>query len=57
MLDKNNDGKISKEDIKGILRLESKDQIITDLMAKADTNKDGEIDINEFLDFMRAQKQ
>ena len=57
MLDKNNDGKISKEDIKGILRLESKDQIITDLMAKADTNKDGEIDYNEFLDFMGAKNQ
>ena len=57
MLDKNNDGKISKEEIKGILRLESKDQIITDLMAKVDTNKDGEIDYKDFLDFMGAEKQ
>ena len=57
MLDKNNDGKISKEDIKGILRLESKDKIITDLMAKLDANKDCEIDCNDLLNFMGEAKQ
>ena len=54
MLDKNKKGKISKEEIKGLLRLESKDKIIMDLIEKADANKDGEIDYNDFLDFMGA---
>ena len=57
MLDINNKGKITKEEIKGILRLESKDKIITDLIEKADANKDGEIDYNEFLDFMGVKKK
>ncbi len=52
MLDKNNNGKIGKEEIKGILRLESKDKIITDLIEKAESNQDGEINYTEFLNFM-----
>ena len=57
MLDKNNKGKISKEEIKGILGLESKDKIIMDLIGKADANKDREIDYNDFLNFMELEEK
>ena len=57
MLDRNHSGKIEKEEIKGILKLQSNDEIITELIEKVDANKDGEIDYNEFLDFMGYKKE
>ena len=58
MMDKDNDGKITKDELKSILKLESADdKLIEDLMNKADTNKDGVIDYEEFLNFMGYQKQ
>ncbi len=53
MLDKDNDGKITKEELISILKLESKDdEYVSELMKNADTNKDGVIDYKEFLSLM-----
>ncbi len=53
MLDKDNDGKITKEELISILKLESKDdEYVSELMKNADTNKDGVIDYKEFLNLM-----
>jgi len=51
--DKDNSGKLSKTEVKEILKIEEEDQkIIDDLVDKYDTNNDGEIDYNEFLQMM-----
>ena len=53
MLDKNNDGKITKEELMNVLKLEpADDKYVTDLIKSADSNNDGVIDYKEFLDFM-----
>ena len=57
MIDKDNDGKITKNELKSVLQLESADdKLIADLMSKADTNNDGVIDYQEFLNFMGYKK-
>ena len=57
MMDKDNDGKITKNELKSVLQMESADdKLIADLMNKADTNNDGVIDYQEFLNFMGYQK-
>ena len=57
MMDKDNDGKITRDELKSVLKLESADdKLIADLMNKADTNKDGVIDYQEFLNFMGYKK-
>ena len=51
--DKDGSGKISKDEIKQILRIQVQDEgIIDDMISKYDTDKDGEIDYNEFLKMM-----
>ena len=58
MLDKQHKGKISKEDIMNILKMEPKDdKYIAELMKNADSNGDGFIDYKEFLLFMGYQKE
>ena len=57
MIDKDNDGKITKNELKSVLQLESADdKLIADLMSKADTSNDGVIDYQEFLNFMGYKK-
>ena len=57
MIDKDNDGKITKNELKSVLQLESADdKLIADLMSKADTDNDGVINYQEFLNFMGYKK-
>ena len=57
MMDKDNDGKNTKNELKSVLKLESADdKLIANLMNKAGTNNDGVIDYQEFLNFMGYQK-
>ena len=57
MLDTNHNGKISKEELMSVLKLEPQnDKYISELIKKADKNKDGVIDYKEFLEFMGYQK-
>ena len=58
MLDKQKNGKISKQDIMDVLKLEPKDsKYIAELMKSADSNGDGFIDYKEFLLFMGYEKE
>ena len=51
--DKDGSGKISKQEIKQILRIQVEDEsLIDDMIKKFDTDNDGEIDYNEFLKMM-----
>ena len=53
MLDKDRDGKITKEELMNVLKLEpADDKYVIDLIKSADSNNDGVIDYKEFLDFM-----
>ena len=57
MIDKDNNGKITKNELKSVLQLESADdKLIADLMSKADTDNDGVIDYQDFLNFMGYKK-
>ncbi len=57
MLDTDHNGKITKEEIMKVLKLQtSDDKFVKDLMKKADTNSDGVIDYKEFLEFMGYKK-
>jgi len=55
--DKDGSGKISIEELKQILKLQG-DEIknVEETMKKFDTNKDGEIDYNEFIEMMGFKK-
>jgi calcium-dependent protein kinase len=53
LLDNDNSGKISKNNIMNVLKLENlNEKIIDNYINKYDLNKDGEIDYNEFLNVM-----
>ncbi len=53
LLDKDNSGKISKNNMINVLKLENlNEKIVDNYIKKYDINKDGEIDYNEFLDMM-----
>ena len=53
LLDNDNSGKISKNNIMNVLKLENlNEKIIDNYINKYDLNKDGEIDYNEFLNMM-----
>ena len=52
--DKDNDGKISKEEIMDVLKLEKEDEKkVEGLIKLADKNGDGLVDYNEFLEIMK----
>ena len=56
MLDKDNNGKITKDELMKVLKLEkSDDKFVIELIKKVDKNNDGEIDYKEFLEFMRME--
>ena len=53
MLDKDRNGRITKEELMNVLKLEpADDKYVIDLIKSADSNNDGVIDYKEFLDFM-----
>ncbi len=57
MLDKDHTGKITKEGLMSVLKLEpDNDQYVTELIKNADKNGDGVIDYKEFLEFMGFKK-
>ena len=53
LFDADGSGKISRDEIEKVLKLGSNSKEIDNIMAKHDTNKDGEIDFTEFLDMMK----
>ena len=53
LFDADGSGKISRDEIEKVLKLGSNSKEIDNIMAKHDTNKDGEIDFKEFLDMMK----
>ena len=56
LFDADKSGKISKDEIEKVLRLGPNSKEINAIMAKHDTNKDGEIDFKEFLEMMKEIK-
>ena len=53
MLDRDSSGKISKDKIKKVLKLDDLDDVTPEKYIKEyDLNGDGEIDYNEFLNMM-----
>ena len=53
ILDKDNDGKITKEEIMDVLKSEkSQEKVIENLIKEVDTNGDGTIDYGEFMRLM-----
>ena len=53
LFDSDKSGKISRDEIEKVLRLGPNSKEINAIMAKHDTNKDGEIDFKEFLEMMK----
>ena len=57
ILDKSNNGKITKEELMSVLNLEPKnDKYVSELIKTADKNGDGVIDYKDFLEFMGFKK-
>ena len=57
MFDKEGNGKITKDELMSVLKMEpSGDKYISELINNADKNGDGVIDYKEFLDFMGYKK-
>ena len=57
MFDKDHNGKITKDEIMSVLRLEPKDdKFAQQLIKNADKNEDGVIDYKEFLELMGLKK-
>ena len=52
LFDVDNNGKISKEEIAKVLGMNKRSKEIASIFEKYDTNKDGEIDFNEFFEMM-----
>ena len=56
-LDIDHNGKITKDELMSVLKLEgNNDKFVTELIKKADKNDDGVIDYKEFLEFMGFQQ-
>jgi len=53
LFDSDNNGKISKSEIEKVLHIGKHSKEIDEIMSKHDTNKDGEIDFQEFLIMMK----
>ena len=57
VFDKDQDGKITKDELMSVLKLEPKDDAyVKELIKNADKNSDGAIDYKEFLEFMGLKK-
>ena len=57
MLDKKGNGKITKDELMSVLKMEpSEDKYISELIKNVDLNGDGVIDYKEFLNFMGYKK-
>jgi len=57
MLDKESNGKITKDELMNVLKMEpSDDKYIAEVIKNADLNGDGVIDYKEFLEFMGYKK-
>ena len=56
--DKEGNGKITKDELMSVLKMEpSDDKYIAELIENADKNGDGVIDYKEFLEFMGYKKE
>ena len=53
LFDADNSGKISRAEIEKVLHTGKNSKEVDTIMNKHDTNKDGEIDFNEFLGMMK----
>jgi calcium-dependent protein kinase len=53
LFDSDKSGKISRDEIEKVLKLSGNSKEVSNIMAKHDTNKDGEIDFKEFLEMMK----
>ena len=53
LFDADGSGKISRAEIEKVLHIGKQSKEIDAIMAKHDTNKDGEIDFQEFLSMMK----
>ena len=53
LFDADKSGKISRDEIEKVLKLSGNSKEVNAIMAKHDTNKDGEIDFKEFLEMMK----
>ena len=57
MLDKESNGKITKDELMNVLKMEpNDDKYIAEVIKNADLNGDGVIDYKEFLEFMGYKK-
>ena len=57
IIDKDNDGLVSKEDLKKVLRelgMNINDEGIEDMIKEADKNGDGNVDVEGFLSVMNS---
>jgi len=54
LFDADGSGKISRAEIQKVLHIEKQSKEIDNIMKKHDTNKDGEIDFEEFLNMMKT---
>ena len=55
LFDADGSGKISRAEIQKVLHMDKKSNELESIMSKHDTNKDGEIDFDEFLDMMKGK--
>ena len=53
LFDSDKSGKISRNEIEKVLKMGAGSKEIEEIMAKHDTNKDGEIDFKEFMEMMK----
>jgi calcium-dependent protein kinase len=55
LFDADGSGKISRAEIEKVLHMDKQSKDLDSIMSKHDTNKDGEIDFQEFLDMMKGK--
>ena len=53
LFDSDKSGKISRNEIEKVLKISANSKEVDAIMAKHDTNKDGEIDFKEFMEMMK----